>query len=157
MSLVSALRADASFHYGRDLRGLSQLKALVNPSLVAALWFRVAAHENPAVHLVGRWVCLVAFSCDVAAGARFLGPLDLPHPVGIVIGRGAVLEGRVRVYQHVTVGSSRKGSYPLVSSGATLYSNSVIAGDVVVGQNSTVGANCTVTKDVPAGSTVTNK
>ena len=150
-----ASRGDAIFHYNLDPgQRVSVAKRLVNPSLLAARLFRLAASEAKAPHLIGRWLCIFLFSSDVSRGARFEGPIDLPHPVGITIGTGAIVGPRVRIYQNVTIGSSRAGLYPRIGEGVTIYSNAVVAGGLTVGDGAVIGANCTVTQNVPERSVV---
>jgi len=82
--------------------------------------------------------------------------LSLPHPIGIVIGEGAVIGKDVTIYQNVTLGRSNNNvsAYPSIGDNATLYSGATILGDVTVGEWAVVGANSTVLLDVPARATV---
>ncbi|MDN4477443.1 hypothetical protein QQX10_08505 [Demequina sp. SYSU T00039] len=118
-----------------------------NSSLRAAFWMRLSAETGLVGH-VARSHLLRVFGCDVSEGAVIEGALELPHPTGIVIGRGVVLRHGVRIYQGVTVGRGR-GGYPTIETGATLLPNCVVAGDVVVGSNATVGALALCKNDVP--------
>ena len=147
-------RADAHFHYEpRRPRALA-LRMITNPSLVAALLFRLGSSRVAIVSVIARWLLISGFSCDVGRGAQILGPIDLPHPVGVVIGRGAIIRGRARIYQNVTIGSSRKGEYPIVMNDVAIYPNAVIAGDVEVLDHTTVGANVLLTRSTVSGETV---
>ncbi|MCV9878017.1 serine O-acetyltransferase [Brenneria izbisi] len=80
----------------------------------------------------------------------------LPHPFGIVIGKGVVLGYDCRVYQGVTIGSKFKDglSYPIIGNNVTIYANSVIVGNVKIGDNVIIGASTLVIKDIPANSVV---
>lgn len=129
---------------------------LSNPSVIAALLFRLGCSEIAIVRFVSRWILLTTFSCDVGPGARLVGPIDFPHPIGIVIGSGVEIVGRTRIYQNVTIGSSRKGEYPKILEDVVIYSNAVVAGNVVVNQGTTVGANVLLTRSTVAGETVRN-
>lgn len=83
--------------------------------------------------------------------------VQLPHPNGVVIGFGAVIEDDVWLFQQVTVGShGRPGepkSYPIVRRGARLYAGAKVIGGIGIGRNAVVGANAVVTADVPDGAT----
>jgi len=59
----------------------------------------------------------------------------------------------VRIYQHVTLGSARRGtaSYPIVNDQAVLFSGAVIVGNIEVGKGAVIGANAVVLKSVPEG------
>jgi serine O-acetyltransferase len=90
------------------------------------------------------------FHPDAAIGAG----LFLPHPVGVVIGSGAVVAENVCLYQNVTLGRSRKGGYPLIETGATLFPNAVVVGGVRIGTGAVIGATALVQADVPDHATV---
>lgn len=143
---------DRDLHYlnsGRSKpRGLRLVSALINPSLVAATLFRLSAESSGITHIFLRWLTLSLFASDVATGTRFLGPVEFPHPTGIVLGRGAVVGAGSRIFQNVTIGSSRKGQYPVIGANVTIYSGAVVAGNLTIGDNATIGANSVVTHSV---------
>jgi serine O-acetyltransferase len=57
------------------------------------------------------------------------------------------------VNQQVTIGFDAKLGQPVLEDGVTVNAGAQIIGGVVVGANSTVGANAVVIRDVPAGTT----
>ncbi len=59
-------------------------------------------------------------------------------------------------YQNVTVGRSGMGSdnYPTIGDNVTIYSGAVVAGNIHIGNNVTIGANTFVNKDIPDNCTV---
>lgn len=162
MNAVSAAlaqwKANAEFHYGNSGRsapgGLKFIITLVNPSLVAASLFRMSAGSRGVKHAICRWLTLSLFSSDVSTGAIFEGVVEFPHPTGVVIGHGVRIGDRSRIFQNVTLGSSRKGEYPTLQGNVTVYSGAVIAGNLTVGANAVIGANCVVTKSVPSSDVV---
>lgn len=145
-------KLDRDFHYQNSGRrapsGGKVLIALLNPSLVAASLFRATASSTGPMHSLFRWLCLALFASDISTGAIFQGAVEFPHPTGIVIGRGVHIGTNVRVFQNVTIGSSRKGEYPKVGENVTLYSGAVVAGNLTIGAGAVVGANCVVTTSV---------
>lgn len=150
-SLLASWREDVRFHYeGRPVRALA-MRALGNPSLVAALLFRTASHQNRVLHLLSRWALVSIFSCDVARGAVFLGPINIPHPVGIVIGRGARVGRGVTLYQHVTIGSSRAGMYPSIGDGVTIYAGATVAGALTIGEGCVIGSGALIIRSMSPG------
>lgn len=92
--------------------------------------------------------------CHFHPDAVIGGGLFLPHPVGVVIGAGAVLAENVCLYQGVTLGRSRKGGYPRIETGATLFPQAVVVGEVRIGVGTVIGATALVQADVPDGATV---
>jgi serine O-acetyltransferase len=83
-----------------------------------------------------------------------LGPIEIPHPTGVVIGRGTTVGRNVRIFQNVTLGSSRRGDYPTIGDDVTIYAGAVISGDITIGSGSIIGANAVVTTDVPPNKTI---
>lgn len=86
----------------------------------------------------------------------FDGTLDLPHPVGIVIGSGVRLGRCVKIFQNVTIGAAVSGieAYPTIGDHVTIYAGAVVLGAIHVGNHCIVGANSTVIHDVPDNSVV---
>lgn len=94
-------------------------------------------------------------------GAEFDNSLSITHPTSIIIGPGAVIKENVTIYQGVTLGLrnaelwgdakkvSGKGFFPTLEKNAIIYSNSIVLGNVTVGEGAVVGANSVVTRDVP--------
>jgi serine O-acetyltransferase len=98
---------------------------------------------------------LVSYGCDISYQASIGKNISFPHPIGIVVGVGSVIEDNVMIWQNVTLGS--KGSetkvYPYIKSNVKIFSGAQILGSVTVGENSRIGAFSLVLKDVPANST----
>jgi serine O-acetyltransferase len=94
----------------------------------------------------------------IAEGARIGSAFRMPHPVGIVIGPGVIVGDRVSIYQGVTLGASAPRTepwvFPVIEDDVTIYANSVVAGDIVIGAGATVAAGAIVTESVPQGATV---
>jgi len=94
---------------------------------------------------------------DIHPAAKIGRRVFIDHAFGVVIGETAVIEDDVLIYQGVTLGgvSLDRGvkRHPTVKSGAVLGGGAKILGNIIVGENSRVGANSVVVKDVPANST----
>lgn len=68
--------------------------------------------------------------------------------LGVVISRMAIIGNDCRIYQHVTIGAG-KGGYPIIGNNVTIYANSVVVGNIRIGDNCIIGANSFVNVDVP--------
>lgn len=80
-----------------------------------------------------------------------------PHPVGVVIGRKVKIGYDCIIYQNVTIGTANTlnyltSNYPKIGNNVTIYPNSIIIGDISIGDNSIIGAGSIVLNDVPANS-----
>ncbi|WP_260456201.1 hypothetical protein [Enterococcus gilvus] len=97
--------------------------------------------------------------CVIITNGAIISPNTIfPHPQNIVIGGGVQIEGEAVIYQGVTLGL-RNGRehipvnknfdyYPKIRSGAVIYTNSVIIGNIEIGKQAVVGANSFVNKEV---------
>jgi serine O-acetyltransferase len=74
-----------------------------------------------------------------------------------VIGETAVVGDDVTLYHGVTLGGTsleKKKRHPTLGNGVVIGNTSSVLGDIVVGDNSRVGAGSVVLRDVPPNSTV---
>lgn len=93
--------------------------------------------------------------CFVQPTARIGPGLRLPHPNGIVIGRGARVGARCTIYHQVTLGGGRSGDWlanrqPQLGDDVIIYSGAKLIGAIEVGDGAVVGANAVVNRSVPA-------
>ncbi len=80
-----------------------------------------------------------------------------PHPVGIVIGMKVKMGVNCEIYQNVTIGTKDtsdflNGKYPEIGNNVTIYPNSLVIGDIKIGDNSIIGAGSVILKNVPPNS-----
>lgn len=100
----------------------------------------------------------IALYSELTIGLKVLknNKTRLPHPFGVVIGRGVSIGVDCLIYQGVTIGSKLEDgvNYPVIGNNVTIYANSVIIGDVRIGDNVIVGASTLVIQDVPENSII---
>lgn len=98
---------------------------------------------------------LFTFNVSLWAGQRGarIGPgLCLYHPSNIMIGRGVEIGEQCQIYHEVTLGTGQIPGTPKIGNRVAIYPGARILGGVVIGDGTMIGANCVVTKDVPAES-----
>jgi Serine acetyltransferase len=87
----------------------------------------------------------------------FIKGLFLAHPYNIIIHSDAVIGWNVTIYHGVTIAKvwagKKKGS-PTIGDNVIIYPQSIILGNVTIGENSIVGAGSVVVHDVPPNSIV---
>ena len=74
------------------------------------------------------------------------------HFGGIVVSRHATIGRNCNISQGVTVGRTNRGrnkGYPTLGDNIYIGPGAVIAGNVRIGNNVAIGANCVVTMDIP--------
>lgn len=101
------------------------------------------------------------YSCEIIPDAK-IGKVIFRHPLGIVIGGGAIIEDGVIIHQNVTLGAlnfdlkERRGIIcnQIIGENTIICAGAKVLGDVKIGKNCIIGANAIVTKDIPDNTTV---
>ena len=132
----------------RIANALLKLKAPIIPRTVSGI-----AHSRTGV--------------DIHPGTTIAPGLFIDHGTGIAIGCTAVIEANVSLYNGVVLGTSGKPRkkvaedsgeickrHPTISQGVSLYTSCFVGGDVVIGENSIIGAFAFVCDDIPEDSVV---
>jgi serine O-acetyltransferase len=144
---------------------------LCYPGIIAIIHHRLAhiLYELE-VPLLARIVAELAHSStgiDIHPGAQIGSGFFIDHGTGVVIGETAVIGERVRIYQAVTLGAKKfpadehgvlqKGllRHPIVEDDVVIYAGATVLGRITIGKASIIGGNVWVTRNVPAGSHIT--
>ena len=121
----------------------------------ASHWLYGAGYKRSSIVL--KQLNLFMWGVDISP-ATSIGDIDLPHPAGVVIGKGAVIEDHCQIMSGVVLGTDHPGSVdpemPVLRAGCVVGAGAKILGAVELGPGARVGANAVVTKSVPAGTTV---
>lgn len=102
-------------------------------------------------------VARFATGIEIHPGAKIGKGLFIDHGMGVVIGETAVIGDNVLLYQGVTLGGTglEQGKrHPTVGNNVVIGGGAKVLGNITIGDNSYIGANAVVIKDVPANSTV---
>jgi serine O-acetyltransferase len=96
---------------------------------------------------------IVLTGADFVPGMTIGTGLYLPHPVGVVIGRGLRIGNDVMLAQGVTAGvrdsQDPDQAFPTICDGVNVWAHATIVGDIRIGEGAEVGANSLVVSDVP--------
>lgn len=86
----------------------------------------------------------------------------MPHPRCIIIASDVIIGENVHVGQYVTIGGNFKKEkkldngeiqmVPIISDRVMIHPSAVIGGPVSIGSDVIIGANSTITKDIPSNS-----
>jgi len=128
-SVYKLVRSDLRRIYGDSWGPATFARALLNPSVRAAVLIRFALAGGPLNHSIGRNLLLSLHSIDIGRGARVGEGLYLPHPQCIVIGEGVTVGKEATIYHGVTLGRL-KDRYPTIDQAVTIYPNAFIVGSV---------------------------
>ena len=140
------------------------------PGLLATLVFRLA-HELYllGVPVVPRIMTEYAHSktgIDIHPGATIGQGFFIDHGTGVVIGETTIIGKNVRLYQGVTLGAlslprdagekmRNMKRHPTIEDDVIIYANTtILGGQTIIGEGSTIGGNIWLTESVPPGTKV---
>jgi len=134
---------------------------LLYPGMHALMWYRFAhIFYKAQLYFLARLLSQTARLCtgiEIHPGAKIGKRFFIDHGMGVVIGETAIIGDDVLLYQGVTLGGTglEKGKrHPTIGNNVVIGGGAKVLGNIVVGDNSYIGANAVVNKDVPANSTV---
>ncbi|MBI4706317.1 MAG: serine O-acetyltransferase [Candidatus Omnitrophica bacterium] len=131
------------------------------PGLHALIYYRVAH----LLHKIGmtfsaRFISQLArffTGIEIHPGAQIGKNFFIDHGMGVVIGETTIIGDNVLLYQGVTLGGTglQQGKrHPTLGNSVVIGTGAKVLGNILIGDNSYVGANAVVIKDVPPNSTV---
>lgn len=94
-----------------------------------------------------------------------LGNIEIPHAVGIVVGRTAQIGDGTTIMPNVVIGAKYSSGkkcknnlrrHAIVGKNCMLGAGCKIIGEITIGDNVIIGANAVVTKDIPNNCVVIN-
>lgn len=161
MGLFAEIAEDFSNVYKNDPAISSRCELLFNyPGVWAIFWYRIANRlyrknfRGFARFIMG--MNQIISNIDIHPGATIGRRVFIDHGFGVVIGQTAIIEDDVLIYQGVTLGGVSLTSgkrHPTIQSGVVIGAGAKILGNITIGQNSKVGANSVVVRNVPENST----
>lgn len=94
---------------------------------------------------------------EIHPGADIGEGLLIDHGTGVVIGETAIVGNNVTLYQGVTLGGTGKETgkrHPTLGNNIVVGAGAKILGNIIIGDNSYIGANAVVLQSVPSNATV---
>ncbi len=163
LAFISAVfYADIKAAQKRDPAAKSFLEViLLYPGLHALIYYRLA-HPLYKMRLffLARMLSQIArFSTgiEIHPGAQIGKRFFIDHGLGVVIGETAIVGDDVLLYQGSTLGGTgivQGKRHPTIGNNVVIGAGAKVLGNIVIGDNSYIGANAVVVKDVPPNSTV---
>ncbi|CAK6476275.1 Serine acetyltransferase [Peribacillus frigoritolerans] len=95
------------------------------------------------------------YSCDIPCYMDIPKSVRFAHKgLGVAINQGTRIGENVFIQQGVTLGKKEKdGGCPTILNNVYIGTGAIILGDIVIGENSNIGAGSVVINDVPPNST----
>ncbi|MBL6764516.1 MAG: serine acetyltransferase [Verrucomicrobiae bacterium] len=168
-SIRELLQTDAEAAYNGDPAALSKEEVIVAYPFIETIAIQRLAHELylEEVPLIPRIMTEWAHGrtgLDIHPGAKIGSHFFVDHCTGTVIGETTEIGNHVKMYQGVglvakslAAGQALRGvkRHPTIEDRVTIYAGAtIVGGDVVIGEGSTIGASVFLLHSVPPNSLV---
>ncbi|CRK50609.1 serine O-acetyltransferase [Rhodococcus sp. RD6.2] len=164
MGVLRTVREDLQAARGQDPAARSNVENAIVYSGLHAIWSHRVAHRmwaKPALRGPARMLSQFTrflTGIEIHPGATIGRRFFIDHGMGVVIGETTEIGDDVMLYHGVTLGGrslAKTKRHPTIGNRVTVGAGAKILGPVVVGDDSAVGANAVVTRDVPPDSIAT--
>ena len=134
-----------------------------NRGFHALLFYRIANKffkwKVPILPLIFTRIIQIFYAIDIDYEADLSGGIVIVHGVGLVIGSGTQIKSNVVLFHGVTLGRrgvgpemSKTDGFPRINENCIICTGAVLLGNIIIGENTTIGANCLITNDVAPNS-----
>jgi serine O-acetyltransferase len=160
--MFTVIREDIHTAFDRDPAARSTWEVLTcYPGLHAVWMYRVAnASWRHGFRWLGRFISHIArwlTGIEIHPGATIGKRFFIDHGMGIVIGETTEIGDDVTLYHGVTLGGTtweKKKRHPTLEDGVIVGAGAKVLGAITIGQQSRIGSNSVVLKNIPEHSTV---
>ncbi len=160
--MFKTLKEDFRVVFERDPAVRSVLEIIFcYPGFHAVLFHRLAHRLwKSRLYFLGRFVSHVGrflTGIEIHPGAKIGKGFFIDHGMGVVIGETAEIGENCTLYHGVTLGGTswaKEKRHPTLGNNVVVGSGAKILGPFTVGDNSKIGSNSVVVKEVPPNSTV---
>lgn len=161
-SFLAQWHEDVYCVFGRDPAAHSVWEILMTYSGVHAVLMHRISHRlwkanwKLAARILAAFTKMIT-NVEIHPGATIGRRLFIDHALGVVIGETTEIGNDVTLYHGVTLGGTtwnKEKRHPTLGNNVLVGSGAKILGAITLGNNSRIGANSVVVKDVPACCTV---
>jgi serine O-acetyltransferase len=156
------IKSDIQAVFDNDPAARSRFEVVLTYSGLHAIWLHRIAHAlfRRRMFSAARFISQVGrflTGIEIHPGAQIGKRLFIDHGMGLVIGETCEIGDDVVLYQGVTLGGTGKEKgkrHPTIGNNVVVSTGAKVLGSFKVGDNSRIGANAVVLKEVPPDSTV---
>ena len=160
--MLARIKEDFQIVFERDPAARSVLEIVFcYPGFHAMLFYRIAhALWTRKMYFLGRLLSHIGrflSGIEIHPGAKIGRRFFIDHGMGVVIGETAEIGDDCTLYHGVTLGGTswaKEKRHPTLGNNVIIGSGAKILGPFKIGDNSKIGSNSVVIKEVPANSTV---
>jgi len=162
LAVALLFRKEIGAIFERDPAATSFVEVLLTYSGLHALVFHRIANRMLKLHIpiLPRFISQIGkffTGIEIHPAATMGNALFIDHGMGVVIGETTIIGDNVTLYQGVTLGGTGKEKgkrHPTIGNNVVIGAGAKVLGNITVGDNSYIGSNAVVIKDVPNNSTV---
>lgn len=160
--MLDAIRRDIRAARERDPAAPTTLQVIFAYPGVHAIWGHRISHwlwkrgARLAARILNE-VTRILTGVDIHPGAVLGSGLFIDHATGVVIGETAEVGDDVTLYHGVTLGGSGRDTgkrHPTIGDRVTIGAGAKVLGAIKIGDDSRIGANAVVVKEVPSSAVV---
>lgn len=156
------MKSDIQAVFDNDAAARSVFEVVLTYSGLHALWSHRIAHwlYKKRRFIIARIISQISrffTGIEIHPGAKIGERFFIDHGMGVVIGETCEIGNDVIIYQGVTLGGTGKEKgkrHPTIGNNVVISSGAKVLGSFTVGDNSRIGANAVVLREVPPNSTV---
>ncbi|HEY4551725.1 MAG TPA: serine O-acetyltransferase [Bacillaceae bacterium] len=160
--MFKRMKEDIETVFDQDPAARNSLEVILTYSGLHAIWAHRIAHAfyKRKMFFIARAISQINrffTGIEIHPGARIGRRFFIDHGMGVVIGETCEIGDNVTVFQGVTLGGTGKEKgkrHPTIMDNALIATGAKVLGNIIIGENSKVGAGSVVLKDVPPNSTV---
>ncbi|GAB4167756.1 MAG: serine acetyltransferase [Calditrichia bacterium] len=166
-SFINMVKSDLYRHDGRHSRKEFLQELLFCPGFKFTFWMRTCHYlfqyrKGPLIvfYAIARWIYnhyKFKYQIDIAFNAKIGKGFYIGHFGQIFIGEPVIIGDNCNVSQGVTIGGLNAGplkGHPRLGNNVYVGPGTKIFGNIVVGDNCSIGPNSVVSKDLPENSVV---
>ena len=111
----------------------------------------IILHDFSSLSYIIYKITFFLFGCTVPPSAQLGQRVNFGHPIGIVIHQDAIIGDGTIIYQNVTIGRKDRlaQSCPVVGENCVIGAGACLLGDIMIGNNVSIGANAVVLRSIP--------
>ena len=158
MKLLKNINEDIRF--AKRFYKTNIIAVFFNRGFHAILFYRISNKfykwKIPVLPLILTRIIQILYAIDIDYKANLNGGIVIVHGVGLVIGGGVQIDSNVVLFHGVTLGRrgigpkiSSTDGFPTIEKGCIICTGAVVLGNIIIGENTTIGANCVITNNVP--------
>jgi serine O-acetyltransferase len=160
--MLAAIRRDIAAARQRDPAAPTTLEVIFAYPGVHAIWGHRISHGlwKHGARVAARTLAeltRILTGVDIHPGATLGAGLFIDHATGVVIGETAEVGEDVMIYHGVTLGGSGRDTgkrHPTIGDRVVIGAGAKVLGAIKIGDDSRIGANAVVVKEVPSSAVV---